>query len=265
MTRKIHSITKAEDIVEPVCGLELNDGQKKQKDGLNEMIIKECGEHEKTLPPLGPTMNPYYQDENCTIYNADCRDILPTLPNVDLVLTDPPYGVGVEYTKFCDTQSNLHILIQEIFPTLLDMSKRLVLTCGHTNIWKYPESDWIMCWYIPAGSNRNPWGFTCWQPILCYGKDPYLENGLGARRDVLVSNERNKIHGHPCCKPEKLWLELLNRCSVKKEDLILDPFMGGGTTMRVAKDLGRKSIGIEIEEKYCEMSAKRLEQEVLKF
>jgi site-specific DNA-methyltransferase (adenine-specific) len=69
-------------------------------------------------------------------------------------------------------------------------------------------------------------------------------------------------NGHPCPKPLKAWRRLLNNIS-QPEQTVLDPFMGSGTTLRTAKDLGRKAIGIEIEERYCEIAAKRLAQDVL--
>ncbi len=111
----------------------------------------------------------------------------------------------------------------------------------------------------------NPWGFTCWQPILVYGKDPFLEKSLGSRPDIIEHSETALNLGHPCPKPENFWRKLMARCSVDQTDSILDPFMGSGTTLRAAKDLGRKAIGIEIEERYCEIAAKRMAQEVFSF
>ena len=75
--------------------------------------------------------------------------------------------------------------------------------------------------------------------------------------------ERPGISGHPCPKPLKAWTWLLTKGSVESSDTILDPFMGSGTTLRAAKDLGRKAIGIEIEERYCEVAAKRMSQSVM--
>ena len=177
---------------------------------------------------------------------------------VDLVLTDFPYGVGVEYSDFKDTQESLMTLVQSVMPEILRISKRTVLTCGHTNIWHYPQADWIMAWVNKAGSNRNPWGFTCWQPILCYGKEPHLAHGLGARHDILIANETTEKLGHPCAKPIKFWMQLLNRCSITTQDLILDPFCGSGTTCVAAKNLGRRYIGIDISPEYCKIAEERL-------
>jgi len=183
--------------------------------------------------------------------------------SVDLVLTDFPYGVNYEYDTWVDTPENLTELIKKAMPEILRIGKRVILTCGHTNIWKYPEANWIMAWVNPAGANRNSWGFTCWQPILCYGKDVYLANGLGARQDIIIHNETSEKWGHSCPKPIEFWKKLLLRGSIKENDTILDPFLGSGTTAVACKQLKRNFIGIEISEKYCEIARQRLRQEVL--
>jgi DNA modification methylase len=195
------------------------------------------------------------------IHCADCLDFMKSIPDksIDLVLTDPPYGLGFEYNCFTDTQDNLKSLVHNIMPEILRVSKRTVLTCGHTNMWHYPQADWVMAWINPAGANRNSWGFTCWQPILCYGKDPYLENGLGARQDIIQDNHiSEKWINHPCPKPETFITKLIQRSSVKETDTILDPFCGSGTTCVAAKLLGRNYIGIEISPEYCKIAENRL-------
>jgi len=208
-------------------------------------------------------MKPYYQDKWVTIYNADCREILPQLDDVALTLTDFPYGVNFEYGSYVDSQDNLKELISDVMPMILKVSKRTMLTCGVSNMYLYPVPDWVMAWVIPAGAGRRPWGFGCWQPILVYGRDPYLENSKGSIPDIFISNETTVIKSHPCSKPENLWQKILHRGSVDTNDLILDPFLGSGTTCYCAKKLNRYSIGIEIEERYCEIAARRCSQEVM--
>jgi len=210
-------------------------------------------------------MKPYYQDDYVTIYHGDCMEILPSMPNVGLVLTDPPYGVGVEYESFDDTEANAMDLAGKWVRVCIGKSSRVVFTCGVDRQWFYPRPTWVLCWANKAGANMNSWGFSCWQPILVYGKDVYLASGNGARPDLIEHGETSEKNGHPCPKPERFWKKLLCRCSIDDKEMVLDPFMGSGTTLRVAKDLGRKAIGIEIEEKYCEIAAKRMSQEVLDF
>jgi site-specific DNA-methyltransferase (adenine-specific) len=98
---------------------------------------------------------------------------------------------------------------------------------------------------------------------LAYGRDPYLAASLGSRPDTLNKYEKSEINGHPVPKPLGVWKWLMTRGSVNTGETILDPFMGSGTTLRAAKDLGRKAIGIELEERYCEIAARRCAQEVL--
>jgi site-specific DNA-methyltransferase (adenine-specific) len=213
-------------------------------------------------------MKPYYQDDVSTIYHADSSQWLADVHecfSVDLVLTDPPYGVGESYASFADTADNVRSIVSRVVPVARNHCRRMLLTCGTRQIHFYPPPDWILCWLNRAGSGINPWGFTCWQPILAYGSDPYLENSMGLRPDIIEHSETSEKNGHPCPKPIGFWKRLLARGSVKDTDIVLDPFMGSGTTLRAAKDLGRSAIGIEIEEKYCEIAAKRLSQEVFQF
>ncbi|MDI6717957.1 MAG: DNA methyltransferase [Patescibacteria group bacterium] len=197
---------------------------------------------------------------------GDCLETMKRMPDnfVDLILTDPPYGVNYEYDVWEDIEENLKNLLDKVMPEILRVSKRAIITCGHTNIWKYPKPKWVMAWVNSAGTNRNSWGFTCWQPILVYGKDPYLENCLGARQDIIIHNESSeKWIQHSCPKPINFWKKLLLRGSVKETDLIYDPFMGSGTTARACMDLNRKYIGSEISSEYCEIIKKRLAQQLL--
>lgn len=211
----------------------------------------------------GPT--PYYRDAYCTIYHGDCREVLPTLPRANVLLTDPPYGVGESYASFNDTPENLDALLVDVVPLLFAAAPRLAITPGVGNLWRYPRPKWVMSWVTMAGAGSGPWGFCCWQPILVYGADPYMANGKGRRPDTIQSNESSEKNGHPCPKPVGVWMKILDRVSVVNGETVLDPFMGSGTTLRVAKDLGRQAIGIEIEERYCEIAARRLQQEVLNF
>ena len=207
---------------------------------------------------------PYYHDAKAgiTIYHGDCREILPELEPVDLVLTDPPYGVGLDYGGYKDTPANLKGLVGAVFHPLIEDETTMLVTPGQAHMGFYPAPRHVLAWVCPSGTGVNCWGFTCWHPILAYGPDPYLANGMGSRPDIFIHEEAASTKAHPCAKPIGLWKKILERGSIRQGDTILDPFMGSGTTLRAAKDLGRKAIGIEIEEKYCEIAAKRLAQEV---
>jgi site-specific DNA-methyltransferase (adenine-specific) len=214
-------------------------------------------------------VRPYYEHAGITIYHADCREVLPTL-QVDLVLTDLPYGVGLDYGSphFDDTARYLDWLVADSLPMMLASAPVVALTCGIANVWRYPPARWMLCWYMAnACASTGHWGFNQWQPVLVYGTDPYLRRGLGRRPDVVITaapnNRADKGYGHPCPKPIEAWQKILVRLSPSEADLILDPFMGSGSTLVAAKYSGRRAIGVEIEERYCEIAVRRLAQEVL--
>src|SRR5271163_3722730 len=160
-----------------------------------------------------PMTQPYYEHAGITIYHGDCREVLPSLEVCDLVLTDPPYGIGQTYGGYVDSRENLKLLVDSTLPLILDSCKRALLTCGVANIHLYPEPKWTLCWFISGAGGVGPWGFTTWQPILAYGPDPYLENGMGCRPDAFWLTETSSPNGHPCPKPIGAWKWILRRGS----------------------------------------------------
>ena len=209
------------------------------------------------------TEKPYFQDDDVVIYHGDCRDILPTLEPVDLVLTDLPYANGTEYGAYADTPEMLQALIADVMPSIALAAPCALVFTGVGNMWLYPRPKWVLNWCISAGAGSGPWGFCSWQPILAYGPDPYLAKGLGRRPDTLITSSVSSSNSHPCPKPEMVMRWCVQRGTTEQGNTILDPFMGSGTTLRAAKDLGRKAIGIEIEERYCEIAARRMSQSVM--
>lgn len=215
---------------------------------------------------------PYYEDEAVTIYNTDCRRLLDI--GFDAVVTDPPYGVNFRgkstkwtkasggYFQSQDDDSVVRDVSVPMVKYLIAQSAPVVITPGIKNMFKYPEPRAVGTIFYPSGAGMGPWGFICSQPIFYYGPDPYLAASLGSRPDSFTSTEASEINGHPCPKPIHTMRWLVNKASLPGQT-ILDPFAGSGTTLRAAKDLGRKAIGIEIEERYCEIAAKRLAQGVL--
>lgn len=215
-------------------------------------------------------MKPYYQDSAVTIYHEDCREILPSL-EFDVVLTDPPYGLEFPYLSYQDSLVNLHGLIKDTFGSLL-RAKRCLISCGQTQCSIWPEPDWICAAIWDTTGTYGKCGICQWFPILFYGVDV---KGFGAvngqtKSDVFrvtgggsVGFQRDSNEAeHTCPKPLNLWKKILNRFS-EPHETVIDPFMGIGTTLLAAKELGRKAIGIELEERYCETAARRMEQEVL--
>ena len=206
-------------------------------------------------------MIPYYDDGTCVIYHADCRDVLPSFSG-GLVFADPPYGVGLEYGHaYTDNAGTgyaafMHWIADEIRRA----APVSFVTPGIRNLWRWPAATWVLAWTKPGSTRRSDLGgFNEWEPVLMYGKRRIYND---ARRLPDCVNHATDTGDHPCPKPLSLLRWLVDQGSDPGE-LVLDPFMGSGTTLRAAKDLGRKAIGIEIEERYCEIAAKRLAQEVL--
>lgn len=200
-------------------------------------------------------MRPYYEEENITIYHGDCLEILSQLPKVDLVLTDPPYGVD----KFIDRIGNSN---WEWIELCRRLSKLIISFNGHCNIFEAPKPDGFIIWY--KSNSNTPGGRIAfrnvWEPISIYGRiHPPLDRDL-IEHPISLQND---IGNHPTPKPLSLFKKIITKLA--SSGFILDPFMGSGTTLVAAKQLGRQAIGIEIEEKYCEIAAKRLSQEVMNF
>ncbi len=188
--------------------------------------------------------------EGITLYLGDCREILPTLPRVDAVVTDPPYGIGFKYESYDDTQDNLKALITGA-----------IIFCNHQQIWLFPIADWVGCLTWNTTFSYGKLGICQWMPILFYGKDiPGFGSIRGMIKGDVISfsgGEPKDRIGHPCPKPPKIMKKLINRFTNEGETL-LDPLMGSGTTGVAAAKLGRHFIGIEIEPKYFDIACKRI-------
>jgi DNA modification methylase len=140
------------------------------------------------------------------------------------------------------------------------MYRKVAIIMGTTAIWQFPAPRWVACWARPASSARSKvGGFSHWSPILLYGD---LTLKVDFRSWHAIANAYESGFGHPSPKLECLMYWLVEELSAPG-DVVLDPFMGSGTTLVAAKRLGCRAIGIEIEERYCEIAAKRLGQEVL--
>ena len=204
---------------------------------------------------------------------GDCLEVMRGLPDgcVDAVVTDPPYGVGLKATRTKHAQhSAVYESIEdspdEIIPLVLSalkecrrIAKRVVLTPGTRLLQHYPPADDIGSIFFPNGAGLGRWGFITTHPILYYGKCPYLEKGLGARPNGVSATHWNRRENteHPCEKPIQMMRWLVERASLPG-DTILDPFLGSGTTAVACVETGRHYIGIELEEKYCEIARRRI-------
>ncbi len=230
-------------------------------------------------------LTPYYERDGITIYHGDCREILPGLESgsVDLVLTDPPYGVGYVTARRSRSDPLVSAIagddslnaVRDVMP-LLD---RLLATDRHAYLFASPMrlgetaevvGEWwaiknLLVWDKgnsgTVGDLEAGYGVN-WEAIIYAAKG---RRPLQGRRPRCVyrydwAGTRDPVH--PTVKPVGLCSWLISK-SAHPGETVLDPFCGSGTTLRAAKDLGRRAIGIEIEERYCEIAARRLAQDVL--
>ena len=217
---------------------------------------------------------PYYEDDFVTIYCGDYRNVLAhTTFSYAAIVTDPPYGIeggsggdardfgkGRYEASWEDTPEYIETVVAPAIEMFAREGVPMAVTPGIRNLWLYPKPRDMGCFWTPAAATHGPWGFTTFQPILYYGKDHRAGKGaFPSGKEVTEAAEKN---GHPCPKPISAWSWLVDKVT-PPGSTVLDPFMGSGTTLRAAKDRGRKAVGIEIEERYCEIAVKRLAQEVL--
>ena len=206
-------------------------------------------------------MTPYYEQDGIVIYHGDCREVLPSL-SVDVVIGDPPYGVGIEYASYEDEITKTTAMVMDFVKTATSVARCVAFTVGkydtEKELYRLLPPRWRMCWYKGAQSTASPIGFTDWEAVLVYGEMVHNH----AHDYFYAQPEQMGAFGHPCPKPLQFARILISRLA-KPGEVICDPFMGSGTTLRAAKDIGHRAIGIELEEKYCEIAAKRLAQGAL--
>jgi len=208
-----------------------------------------------------------------TLYLGDCREILPSLGPVDAVVTDPPYGVMLgevdngqarakeqqPYTMFSDTVEYLETVVVPSFSMALERARRAVVTPGNRNAFLYPRPADVGVWYNPAGTGRGKWGFILAHLIFYYGVDPRAGVSATASSTWGKSDPVGaiKADGHPCPKPLLFMRWMVDKASVAGE-MVLDPFMGSGTTGVACMDTGRNFVGVEIEPRYFEQACERI-------
>ena len=237
----------------------------------------------------GAKLKPYYEHAGITIYHGDCREILPTLDGsgLTMMIADPPYGVEWQGRRR---------LKQEMFGVLQGDERdsdftdalRLALKClkrrahvyifGTADLATLPltESSQLI-WdkeIVGLGDLQKPWGPSHEVITFATVEESQANRWKGdgrlvakMRRGSVIRVQRlnsEAVVNHPTEKPLMLMRQLIESSSIIG-DSVLDPFMGSGSVLEAAHIEGRSAIGIEIEEKYCEIAAKRLSQEVLQF
>lgn len=206
---------------------------------------------------------------NATLYLGDCREILPTLPKVDAVITDPPYGIeggkggdarnfgkGAYSGLFEDSPEYIASACVPIIVACLEFAPAVAVTPGIRCLHLYPKPRDMGCFWTPAACTHGPWGMTTFQPILYYGKD--WRAGKGALPSGKAVTEASEKNGHPCPKPIRAWTWLVDKVCPQGGS-VFDPFMGSGTTAVSCEMTGRKFIGCEIDPRYFDIACRRID------
>jgi DNA modification methylase len=190
---------------------------------------------------------------------ADCMEVLREIPDkkFDLCLTDPPYGVDLEYKSYFDSVANWKILMGDFIPKIRMKSKMVIMPSCQINllpwIYSYHPPDWLICWYKGSPGHCAYIGFNDWEPLLVYGKQKSL-----SMHDYFYCrcSEKMGSYGHPCPKPIDWAVWLIERAS-KPGDLIIDPFCGSGTTAIACHKTGRRFVCIDKEPEYIRIAQQR--------
>ncbi len=221
---------------------------------------------------------PYYQDEWVTIYHGDCREVTAWL-DADVLVTDPPYCIRWERPQTAGAKNSWHNPGIEgdadtsARDTVLDMwgARRPALVFGSVRAAWPAEWRQVLVFRKPEATASGlfgaflPWRKD-WEPVFVLGaewpKTPSRRSAVVATSELSAGGYRGYATstGHPHTKPVDVMRQLIEACP---PGVIVDPFMGSGSTLRAAKDLGRKAIGVELDERYCEIAARRMGQEVL--
>ncbi len=238
-------------------------------------------------------MKPYYEDEWVTLYHGNAWEVLAAMPDryVDCVITDPPFD---ERTHAMARTNNLqapaggralsgsrrqfsawdHEEHERLFIELGRISRLWVVSLLATSTafrFELEPPEGMRCLRVAAWVKTNPMPMiSCdrpalgWEPIVCLLRSDEKPRWYGGAKHANYVGPTSQGSGHPTQKPLPMVASLVRQFSAPGQT-ILDPFAGSGTTLRAAKDEGRRAIGVELEERYCEIAARRLTQDVLDF
>src|SRR3990167_2251014 len=233
---------------------------------------------------------PYYQDLDCDIkiYCGDCLEILPQFPDksFDLVLTDPPYGVNYEgghfhsgdvkivrkREKLVNDQENIYsYLFKEIYRLLGDGSGgAYVFYADSFSEYVFPPLPFEKYQMLIWGKSNARYAAMMarykhnFEPFIWLQKPPSKWRGKSTETSLWWMKANATNFFHPTQKP----LDVIKRMIINSSDennIILDPFLGSGTTAVAAKQLNRRFIGIEISKKYCDIAIRRLQNTIVPF
>jgi len=214
-------------------------------------------------------MKPYYSDDYVTLYHGDCLKVTEWLA-ADVLVTDPPYGVAYE-SNFNRDRRNVKKGTPIKNDSALDARDKALAVWGTRPAivfgrWDAPRPEgtrarliWDKGNSVGMGDLTLPWGRSEEEIYVLGSGFVGRRSGNVIRQQMLMSGDRDRPD-HPTPKPIPLMENLISKCP---PGVVADPFAGSGSTLVAAKRLGRRAIGVELEEKYCEIAARRLSQDVL--
>jgi DNA modification methylase len=218
---------------------------------------------------------PYYEDDLVTLYHGDCREITAWL-DADVLVTDPPYGVRWE-SRFGDARKGTRdqLRTKDVIASDLDTAARddVLSMWGRRpavafGSWRIARPDGVrslLVWH-KEGAYSGPLNgafFTNHEEVYVMGEGSWRKSAPPLRSVITTTEHRSRATrdtGHPTPKPIGLMELIIDRCP---PGVIADPFAGSGSTLIAAKNLGRRVIGVELEERYCELAARALGQDTL--
>ena len=206
-------------------------------------------------------MKPYYETDFGKLYYGNCYEIMPKIDSFDLIVSDPPYGInhksnGHRFKSFSP------IIGDNNLNSYLFLDSFNIALCLFFSPYNQPKIKWrnILVWDKgPSLGVGGDWA-TCWKrsfEMIGVKNNPKL-NGIRDEGVLKIVPPLVKSSGHLAEKPINLMIYLLNKIP---SSLVIDPFLGSGSTAIAAEILHKNWIGIEIEEKWCEVSANRIEKE----
>lgn len=210
-------------------------------------------------------MKPYYSHGSVAIFHGDCRDVLPTLDKIDLVITDPPYAIGAgrgEWSATAAVAIGLHHAAKAV-------TKDGAMLCFSTSsgrgieytlgaVGKTLPFNRMLVWRKALGTSKaaGPWKWDL-VSILAFGRATF---GTADRSSCIESAEPRAGREHPSQVPVAVAEWLYGPFADHEQWTIVDPFLGSGRLLFPAAARGRRAIGIEVDERYCELAARNLER-----
>lgn len=203
-------------------------------------------------------MKPYYQDALAAIYHGRAEEVLPQLPKADLVVADPPYGMDFQSSyrkvKHRRIAGDRELPLDLIWLSIHQATRAAYVFCRWDNLPQMPRPKSVLAWV------KNNWSMgdlahehgRQWEACCFY---PKADHEFVKRIPDVIVVDRTGNALHPTQKPVALLKRIV---AANVGESLIDPFMGSGTSLVAARELGWRAVGIEVDEAYCEVAAERL-------